>query len=197
MGEPERAKAVDTSVDVSAAVIAVPKQVTLWTHGHSLSVESAEYPLIDSKPNALLLPNKTAVRILCFGWGVEIYMGPSNNDGIPREEKLWIHYAVPTPSLLYDKPVKAQQLIIRALGSANPGVTLGGIHVYDGPKNILADNQYVNAYPQGFLKRFMPQPFPTIEFGIGVSLLVIGDRATWDHKLTIHSVGMEFLTKSH
>lgn len=177
-----------------APTIKTPKQVTLWTHGQSLNVESADHPLHADQPNSLQLPNDTIVRILCFGWGVEIYMGPSNNDGIGRKERLWIHYAVPTPSVWNDKPVKARQLIIRGVGSANPGVTLFGIHVYDGPKKILDNNEYVNAYPQGFLKRFMPEPFPKVEFGIGVSLLVGGDRATWDHKLTIHSVGMEFLT---
>jgi hypothetical protein len=185
---------VISGADLSDALKPQLRQVTMWTHGHALSVESADHTLYGNLPNSLQLPNQTTARILCFGWGVEIYMGATNNDGIGREEQFWIHYAVPTPSLLNDRPVKAQQLIIRGLGSANPGVTLWGIHVYDGPKKILDNNQFVNAYPQGFVKNFMPQPFPKIEFGIGVSLLVGGDRATWDHKLTIHSVGMEFLT---
>jgi hypothetical protein len=195
MEEPREQIEISRQVDdIPVTPVAQPKEVTLWTHGHSLSVESADHPLSGDRPNALKLPNQTTVQILCLGWGVEISMGASNNDGIGRKERLWIHYAVPTPSRLLDRPVRARQLIIRGLGSANPGVTLWGIHVYDGPKKILDDNQYVNAYPQGFVKRFMPTPFPTVKFGIGVSLLVGGDRATWDHKLTIHSVGMEFLT---
>jgi hypothetical protein len=177
-----------------AAKASEPKKVTMWTHGHALSVESADYSLYGDQPNHLQLPNNTTVRIHRLGWGVEITMGPSNNDGIGRKERLWIHYAVPSPSVFNDKPVKVQQLLVRGLGSSNPGVTLWGLHVYDGPQKILDDNHYVNAYPQGLLKRFMPTPFPTVKFGIGVSLLVGGDRATWNHKLTIHSVGIEFLT---
>ena len=139
----------------------------MWTHGHSLKVEYPERGTIEYK-----------------GFSAK-YKG---NTAKPN----WLHFAIPTPVNINDKP-RVESVSLRFRGGG--GAYLESIHVYDGEKKIAGEDD-IHLRPTEWDIRKVDLPLgQKIQWGLGISVLVnfgIDDR--W---IEFSSAGASFFDGSN
>lgn len=96
-----------------------------WVHGNMANIELDRYGR--SSDEDIGGRQWTAVEGLRRGWGTE-YRCQDGSD-------YWFHFAIPTP-VLHDG-VRTRIKRVMVLFTADTGVTLSSIHVWDGPTRVF------------------------------------------------------------
>jgi len=151
----------------------------MWVHGHSATIEvhrvgRGEADDVNGVP-------WTSIIGMRLGWGV-VYRGAHNH--------YWFHFAVPTPAV--DHGVRARLCRATVLFTADEGVTLQGVHVWDGPSRAFTHDGLSVSGENATLvdgRNSFEIPGHEVRWGIGVSAMFqFGDAGN----VTLHAAGVEF-----
>lgn len=153
---------------------------SMWVHGHSAVIELNGLPR-GSTEDVLGRPG-TALIGLRVGWGA-VYRCQANS-------AYWFHFAIPTPSV--DDGVRSHLRRVTVLFSAEPGVTLGSVHVWDGNNRVFVQDGLsvggTRATPVNGQNSFA-LPDVAVQYGMGISVLF---RFTSAANITFHAAGIQF-----
>lgn len=151
----------------------------MWVHGHSATIEVHRVgrgPAEDVNGVPW-----TSVIGLRLGWGV-VYRGERND--------YWVHFAVPTPAVT--DGVRARLRRVMLLFTADAGVTLEAVHVWDGPDRAFTrDGLSVGGENVSLAdgRNAFAIPGHDVRWGIGVSAMFhFADAGD----VTLHCAGVEF-----
>lgn len=138
-----------------------------WIHGHSGHVE---------------LPNNVR-RLTPYGFHLELdpYAGQYN----------WVHFAIPTPVILYDRRLKLWRVMLN-FQTASWDSWVHAVHVWDGATPLLRQNGLYLHGNHGFAAFNVPGT-PAVQFGIGVSLGIYSGASANDHRFFFRTVGGDFV----
>lgn len=151
----------------------------MWVHGNSASIQLNGFGRGPGEDiNGL---SWTAVEGLRLGWGVQYRC--QDNSGY------WFHFAIPTPVIL--NGVHAHLRRVMVLFTADPGVTLGSVHVWDGPSRVFAqDALAIGGANLGLIpgRNSFDIPDRSVNWGIGISMLFnFADPGS----VTLHTAGVD------
>lgn len=139
-----------------------------WVHGHSAQIQG---------------PFDVVRR---FGWGIQVDPGGPN--------ACWLHYAIPTPTILDGKHLKLDSVIVR-FKTVESGMILK-VHIWDGERRIHADDQLKWRSQDNYKsEKIALRDKPQITWGVGVSIsfgnaLPIEPRAL---DVWIAAIGIDFV----
>lgn len=153
---------------------------SMWVHGHSAMIELNGLPR-GSTEDVLARPG-TALLGLRYGWGV-VYRCQANS-------AYWFHFAIPTP--VVDDGVRAHLRRVTVLFTADAGVTLSSVHVWDSDRRVFAQDGLaaggVKTSPVNGQNSFALSDV-AVQSAIGISVLFRFGAAA---NVTLHSAGIQF-----
>lgn len=150
----------------------------LWVHGHSATLEvhrvgRGEAEDINGVP-------WTSVIGLRLGWGV-VYRGVDNH--------YWLQLAIPTPAVDDGRRARLRRAMV--LFTADEGVTMEAVHLWDGPDQAFAQDDLSvtgeNVEPVDGRNSFATSDH-AVRYGIGVSVMFRFEGAG---NVTLHAAGVE------
>jgi hypothetical protein len=152
----------------------------MWVHGHSATIELNT--LGRGAGEDIGGRQWTAVEGLRVGWGVQ-YRCQDNSD-------YWFHFAIPTPVI--DDGVRARLRRVLVLFTADTGVTLSSVHVWDGPTRVFTrDGLAIGGANVSLVddRNSFALPDREVLWGIGISTLFhFADPGN----VTLHTAGIDF-----
>ncbi|MCA1991727.1 MAG: hypothetical protein LDL41_06735, partial [Coleofasciculus sp. S288] len=124
----------------------------------------------------------TAIEGLRVGWGVEYRCQDNSN--------YWFHFAIPTPVIDDGEPANLRRATV--LFTADTGVTLSSLHVWDGWERVFNRDGLAiggaNVTPVDGRNSFS-LPDRRVSWGVGISVLFhFADPGN----VTLHAAGVEF-----
>lgn len=145
--------------------------VAMWTHGSSIEIE---YP----------------DRISSV-WRSGLY---TRIDGKPGTSN-WLHFAIPTPVIVFDTRLKADSALIR-FRTASVDAWVKSVHIYDGETKI-ASHDNLNLAPSEFsMERFDIPTNPEMRYGLGISIGVAFGVEMMSHRMEFSSAGCDFINSA-
>jgi len=154
----------------------------MWTHGHHAVIEFNNRGRgggedVNGVP-------WTAINGLRVGWGAIFRC--------QDQSSYWFHFAIPTPVIKDNVRARFRRAFV--LYTADPGVALGSVHVWDGTNRIFTrDGLAVGGSHPGFpleenINAFN-LPDEQVFFGVGISALFnFADAGN----VTLHNAGIDF-----
>lgn len=152
----------------------------MWVHGHSATIELSHL----GRGSGEVVGGRqwTEIEGLRVGWGV-VYRCQDNSS-------YWFHFAIPTPVLVDGIRTRLRRVMV--LFTAEAGVTLSGVHVWDGPNEVFAqDGLAIGGANVGLIDGRNAFDLPDVEvfWGIGVSIQFhFADAGS----VTLHTAGVDF-----
>lgn len=167
----------------------------MWVHGHSATLEdrrgdSAKLAGNTNTNHAVDLPGHTRFQSHKKGYSSEFYFFDRGRDNKPKNGEVWVHFAIPTPVITNNRRVKAKDVLLLLKGSSER-LRIAKIHVWDANKRILARD--VNEWGKKSQVRFSIPGTPSVSYGIGVSILIKGERVKASERIEICGVGVDFV----
>jgi hypothetical protein len=145
----------------------------MWVHGHSVSIEHPE----------------RIASVWRAGFFARI-IGRS-------AQSIWIHYAVPTPALVDDRPLRLEHALVR-FRTTPSDAWIAAVHIFDGEVRI-ASHSPLHLNPGEWTTQLISSlSNPEIHSGVGVSIQVDFHARTsvstdsW--RIDFSSVGCNLLT---
>jgi hypothetical protein len=152
----------------------------MWVHGNSANIELNNRGRGSGED--IGGRNWTAIEGLRRGWGVEYRCQDNSN--------YWFHFAIPTPVI--DDGVRARLRQVMLLFTADTGVTLSSVHVWDGPNRVLELNGLAIGGANLSLidgRSSFALPNSEVRWGIGISVQFhFADPGN----VTLHTAGINF-----
>ena len=152
----------------------------MWVHGHSATIELNN--LGRGSGEDIGGRQWTAIEGLRVGWGVQ-YRGQDNSD-------YWFHFAIPTPVI--DDGVRATLRRAMVLFTADTGVTLSSLHLWDGPNRVFVrDGLAIGGANVSLVdgRNSFALPDRAVLWGVGISVLFhFADPGN----VTLHTAGVDF-----
>lgn len=151
-----------------------------WVHGHSAQIELNERGRgasedVGGVPWTSIIGSRRGGQVTFRGQDNSAY---------------WFHLAVPTPVI--ENGVRARLIRAMFLFTADPAVTLGSVHVWDGPSRVFARDGLAIGGTQLALQENLTQftlPSSEVRWGIGISLLFnFADAGN----VGLHTAGVDF-----
>ena len=152
----------------------------MWVHGNSATIRMnnrgrTEYENVDGI-------DWTSLEGLRRGWGV-VYRCQDNSE-------YWFHFAIPSP--VWRDEVRARLRRVMVLFTADTGVTLSSIFVWDGPNQVFRrDGLAIGGRNRTLIdgKNAFNTPAREVEWGIGVSVkFYFADPGN----VILHAAGVDF-----
>jgi hypothetical protein len=152
----------------------------MWVHGHSANIQLNGFGRGPGED----LPGTpwSAVVGLRVGGGA-IYRCQDNS-------QYWFHFAIPTPVL--HNGVRARLRRVMTTFTAEPGVTLQSIHLWDGPHQVFKkDGLGVGGVNTGVIDGVNLFALPDVEVGWGIGISALFNFADAAN-ITLHGAGVDF-----
>ncbi|MCU0915455.1 MAG: hypothetical protein MUC88_12950 [Planctomycetes bacterium] len=158
--------AAGTLAPTAAQAAAIKIAHAMWTHGHSMQIEYPE--------------RIAAMRRAGFSINVE-----------PKSSTInWFHFAIPTPVIVDDVRLRANQVMLR-FKTYSVDAWVRDVHVYDGERLIAAHNN-VNLSKDHLFEIFVVPDTPLVQWGIGISIGVACGVEMMDHHMEFFAAGCDF-----
>jgi hypothetical protein len=147
-----------------------------------------------------------ALACLRIGWAARFVAFDGGSTNNPKSGEVWCHYSIPTPEV---RSTSQRPFIRQVKGnwesSDTPRLFIAAVHVWDGNRRILADNNVGTGPFNGGISGvttnvgasvdenlvYKREVNVAINFGVGVSLLVRAREAR-DDFLEIRGVALEY-----
>lgn len=126
----------------------MPITRAMWTHGHAVRIEHPD-------------------RLLSV-WQAGYYARLIGKPG----EAVWIHYAIPTPVIVADNRLSADQAMIRCRTVWENDAWIESVHIFDGEEKIASHNDLHDVAADWSFLRYEIVGSPDIRWGIGLSIKI-------------------------
>lgn len=150
----------------------------LWVHGHSANIEVHRVGRgVAEDVNGVPWTSVIGMRL---GWGV-VYRGVDNH--------YWFQLAVPTPAV--EDGARARLRRVMVLFSADEGVTMESVHLWDGPDQAFARDGLALTGEHVTLvdgETSFAASGHEVRYGLGVSVMFRFEGAG---NVTLHAAGVE------
>lgn len=120
----------------------------IWTHGHAVKIEH---------PDRLVSVSRVGQCVVLEG---------------KPDQKVWVHYAIPTPVIVSDERLSAHSVMIRCRTVQKNDAWIAAVHVWDGENRIATHDGLRHVSKDWSWPRYeIPGP-PEVRWGIGLSIQV-------------------------